>query len=977
VAKRRTSSGSTIRIIGGLVLVLAVLVLAVYLFAPGKPPPPPRSAVRYEAPQSRDTAPQPAENTAESLPGPLIRQTEVKPVSTASAERESAAAEKAEPTEAGTLTVSGVVVSGQGRQPLPDITVEVAVFDALMGMDERLGGDPAEWKKREMYGEGRTDAEGKVTISVPLTLLTRETGVCLIHAEGQGYGRVLSRKSFTVAEDQNAEVNFELSLDSESFIEGKVTVEGTGEGVPEIVVSAAGPAGTVKGTTDDQGSYRLTGLTTGEYSVAVEYRNTEYRPGKTLPFRKVKISRGGDTVRNVDFSLERAGIVWGYVLGPDGSGVGKANVMLCTSDSPFSQMLTAMSAPESVLNAFTQDDGYYELHGVPLNREWRLYATSPNHSPQLADPFVLTAKADAVRIDIFLFSGSTIQGVVVDNTGRRVADAEVICAPAYGRLFQPNEAPIAFKNTRSDDQGTFTITEVPPGDYQLLAVKEGFRRALRGVPVYSDGYSQIQDVRLELESAEQGDHQIYGVVVDDRGQGLDGAQVRLVAGGMEPFEKVTSTAGGGRFQFDGLAPGYYMLTVTMDGFSPLTVRRVRLDQETRVAMRRSATVRGVVRVRSGQLPPTYTVRAYLLADEQGRSGIPAMMSDMASNEAVFSDPSGAFQMQLNAGAWRLEAVAEGYAPARVEITLEAGQIMDGVELVLNESGGIIAGVVVAVDGGNLQGTMVTLVEADGTAQAMLLASMTEAPGQRTTQVGEDGSFRFDMLPAGDYIVIARHPRYATGMSEPISIGEGDRRENVRVRIGYGGSIEGVVYREGAPVPGAAILIAGSGNTRTATTDASGFYRVENLSPGIYQAMVTDVSSGSLDSIYGAQGRQVMVEEGKVSRCDFGQEIGGRIEGTCVPGPGNLLGGRVVLNMPGANPLPLGAMADLGQLMGQSTGITPAGTFTLTDVPPGDWQLDIYYFEFDGPNPLALRYVHTELVSVDAGANLTLNLPVAY
>jgi len=542
VAKRRTSSDSTIRIIGGLVLVLAVMVLAVYLFAPGKPPPPPRSAVRYEAPQSRDMASQPAENTAESLPGPLIRQTEVKPVSTASAETEPAAAENAEPTVAGTLTVSGVVVSGQGRQPLPDITVEVAVFDALMGMDERLGGDPAEWKKREMYGEGRTDAEGKVTISVPLTLLTRETGVCLIHAEGQGYGRVLSRKSFTVAEDQNAEVNFELSLDSESFIEGKVTVEGTGEGVPEIVVSAAGPAGTVKGTTDDQGSYRLTGLTTGEYSVAVEYRNTEYRPGKTLPFQKVKISRGGDTVRNVDFSLERAGIVWGYVLGPDGSGVGKANVMLCTSDSPFSQMLTAMSAPESVLNAFTQDDGYYELRGVPLNREWRLYATSPNHSPQLADPFVLTAKADAVRIDIFLFSGSTIQGVVVDNTGRRVPDAEVICAPVYGRLFQPNEAPIAFKDARSDAQGTFTITEVPPGDYQLLAVKEGFRRALRGVPVYSDGYSQIQDVRLELESAEQGDHQIYGVVVDDRGQGLDGAQVRLVAGGMEPARQVAGVS---------------------------------------------------------------------------------------------------------------------------------------------------------------------------------------------------------------------------------------------------------------------------------------------------------------------------------------------------------------------------------------------------------------------------------------------------
>lgn len=977
MVKRRTSSGATIRIIAGFILVLAALVVAVYLFAPGKPPPPPRSSVRYEAPRAQNSTALPAENTSEALPGPLARRTEEKPAAVPAPETETAATESTETVEPGTLTVSGVVVSGQDRRPLGGITVRVAVFASGMEKSSRLTGNPAEWNNLEMHGEGRTEADGTITLSVPLVLAPRVAGVCLVHAEGPGYGQVRISKPFTVSEDNTGEVTFELSMDSESFIEGTVTVAGSREGVPEIVVAAEGPSGTVKATTDDQGAYRITGLNVGEYSVSVEYRNTEYRPGKELPFRKVKIARGGDTVKNVDFSLERAGIVWGYVLGPDGTGVGRANVMLCTSDSPFSQMLTAMAAPESVLNAFTQDDGYYELRGVPLNREWRIYATSPNHSPQLADPFVLTAKADAVRIDIFLFSGSIIQGVVVDSAGKRVPDADVICAPAYGRLFQPNEAPIAFKDARSDANGAFMITEVPPGDYQLLAVKEGYRRALRGVPVYSDGYSEIRDVRLELESAEQGDHQIYGVVVDDRGRGLDGAQVRLVAGGTEPFEKVTSTSGGGRFQFDGLAPGYYMLTVTMDGFSPLTVRRVRLDQETRVAMRRSATVRGVVRVRSGQLPPTYTVRAYLLADDQGRSGMPAMMSDQASNEAVFSDPSGAFQLQLNAGAWRLEAVAEGYAPARVEIDVQAGQIMDGVELVLNESGGVIAGVVVAADGANVQGATVTLVEADGTAQAMLLASMADAPGQRTTQVGEDGSFRFDMLPAGDYMVIARHPRYATGMSEPISIGEGDRRENIRVRVGFGGSIEGVVYREGAPVPGAAILVAGAGNTRTATTDASGFYRVENLSPGIYQAMVTDVSSGSLDSIYGAQGRQVMVEEGKVSRCDFGQEIGGRINGTCVPGPGNLLGGRVVLNMPGANPLPLGAMADLGQLMGQSTGITPAGTFTLTDVPPGDWQLDVYYFEFDGPNPLALRYVYTELVSVDAGANLTLNLPVAY
>ncbi|HPU98124.1 MAG TPA: carboxypeptidase regulatory-like domain-containing protein, partial [Candidatus Hydrogenedentes bacterium] len=685
--RTRTSSGSTFRIIAGIVLVLAVLVLAVYLFAPGKPPPPPRSSVRYEAPsRAARPAEQVSDNLAESLPAPLMRRTEQKVSDRPAVETEPAATTEEPPLQEITLKVSGVILSASGRQPLADITVAAAVFPAGIVFRENFPDNPQNWKSREMYGEGTTDADGRVSITIPLVLSDRETGICAIAASGKGFGRVLTQKSFSVSDSAEVEVTFELAMEGAAAIEGTVTVEGTGEGIPEIVVSAQGPGGTVKTATDQNGTYRITDLASGEYSVAVEFRETEFRPGKELPFKKIKISREGETVRNVDFSLERAGIVWGYVLSPEGAGVSRANVMLCTSDSPFSQMLTAMASPESVLNAFTQDDGYYELRGVPLNREWRLYATSPSHSPQLADPFVLTANADAVRIDIYLFSGSMIRGIVVDSSGQRVPDADVICAPAYGRLFQANEAPIAFRDGQSDAQGTFTITEIPPGEYQLLAVKEGYRRALRGVPVYSDGYSEITGVRLELESAEQGDHQIFGVVLDDRGQGLDGAQVRLVAGGDQPFEKITTTGGGGRFQFDSLAPGYYMLTVTMDGFSPVTVRRVRLDQETRVAMRRSATVRGVVRVRSGELPATYTVRAYLISDDQGRSGIPAVMSDQASNEAVFSDPSGAFQMQLNAGLWRLEAVAEGYAPARVEITVQSGQILDGVELVLNESG---------------------------------------------------------------------------------------------------------------------------------------------------------------------------------------------------------------------------------------------------------------------------------------------------
>jgi hypothetical protein len=90
----------------------------------------------------------------------------------------------------------------------------------------------------------------------------------------------------------------------------------------------------------------------------------------------------------------------------------------------------------------------------------------------------------------------------------------------------------------------------------------------------------------------------------------------------------------------------------------------------------------------------------------------------------------------------------------------------------------------------------------------------------------------------------------------------------------------------------------------------------------------------------------------------------------------MLGGRVVLHMPGSNPMPLGAMADISQLMGQSTGINPMGQFTMEDVPQGDWQLDVYYFELGGVNPLQVRYVHTELVNVGQSQVIPLMLNIS-
>ena len=105
--------------------------------------------------------------------------------------------------------------------------------------------------------------------------------------------------------------------------------------------------------------------------------------------------------------------------------------------------------------------------------------------------------------------------------------------------------------------------------------------------------------------------------------------------------------------------------------------------------------------------------------------------------------------------------------------------------------------------------------------------------------------------------------------------------------------------------------------------------------------------------------------------------GARIEGQCVPGPANMLGGRAVLQRPGFMLAPLGETVDVTRLMGQSVGIDPGGTFIMEDVMPGEWQVDIYYFELGVANPLEVRYVHSEFIQVEQGEVLPLVLNVAF
>ncbi len=971
-AKRRSvSSVSVFRVVAMIVLVLLELIGLAFMFAPHKPIAPPSSRITYEQ-QPDERAPQPLQTTP--IPDP------VKPAATlpqeTQGETEPVVPEIVLPEEPeNAFNIIGTVVTAADRKPVRNaqvtavrkFTQEDTLTLAALPENERRAARTQLVRPHRV----QSDAKGEFTLSVP------HEGAYEVEVFSPGY--VKFKTETPLLNEAAPETKVDALLSSGATIAGRVTEVNSGEGAAGLMVrveSADGPFG----TTDEDGSYVIKGLEPGQFGVAVDLGGTTYMAGRELPYQRVTVKTADEKITGIDFTVDAAGLVWGYVLSPDQEPVAQTGIMLTSGESMLSQALKMAGQRRTPVSDNSGEDGYYELAGVPLNEEFRVHAMSTSYAPQLSDPFILTANNRTARVDIYMFAGTNVYGVVVDPNNQAVPGAEIMCIPAYGRFFGAMTAPQAFRGGTTDAGGAFMLEELPGGEYQIFAQKQGYRISPVGYPIYPDGYSDLKNITITLRGVDEGTHTIFGVVQDDRGQGIDGAQVRLAGvtmGGLEGSDRSTNTANQGAFQFDGVSVGQYTIIVTQDGYSPTTVRRVRLNEETRITLRQSARIRGHVLLKATNAPPeSYDVAAYPISERTGSISMMGMASDSAKDETFFA-PDGSFELILNAGTYRLEASATGYTPSRQEITVQAGDVHDNIEFVLDEKGGFISGTVIASDGGSVQGADVALLEAATPAEALMMLAANAVPEDRMQRLGEDGAFLFESLPPGEYVIIAQHPTYPNAQSEMIYLGEGGKEENVRVRFGAGGALEGYVYRDGQAVPDAVVLVVGNGITEHTNTDSSGYYYLDGLASGVYQAMVTEIASGDLTSVYDARGVQVAVEEGQATRYDFGTGAGGRIEGNCMPGPSNMLGGRAVLSPPGYMQAALGETVEVTELLGQSVGITPTGSFVMEDVPQGEWQLDIYYFELGVMNPLEVRYVHVELVVVEEGEVLTLNLPIAY
>ncbi|HEX6085943.1 MAG TPA: carboxypeptidase regulatory-like domain-containing protein [Thermoanaerobaculia bacterium] len=554
--------------------------------------------------------------------------------------------------------------------------------------------------------------------------------------------------------------------------------------------------------TDGEGNFRLENLPRGAFDLEVRAEN--FAPA-TMRGVNVDSDRAADVGV---IALERGIVLEGLIMDADDRPVAGATV-LAYPPSPAGIRGAGVSrlaaAAGEAREATSRGDGRFAITGLRAGETVEVTARKAGFVattlPQLELP-----QRDPVTI--ILEPGSRVSGRVSNEQGEAVVGAVVSVRPSDSAL----PPGLSGQTITSDAAGAFTLGELPPGKFALAASARGYMAAEARVIDVRKG-EQLDDVTLTMRRGSV----VEGVVLGPNGAPATGARItvrgRLTPERMLDLEVAGSvrTDGEGRYRMEGVSPGPQTIVANDD-------RYARASREVTV---QAGTNRVDFRLTEG---------ATLSGRVVDGSGAPVSGANISLGvaRAEISDASGAFRFAaLESGNYSLVARKDGYSSARQDVQL-AGRPVEGVELRLQQGGGVITG--------RINGLAPALV-------AQLQVRAMEVPlrsmdGIREGRAEAQGTYRIEGVRPGTWSVTARHTSGREARRE-VTISEGAGPAQADLDFGGGVTLSGSVRRAGQPVAGASVQAGGS----TAVTDGAGFFQLDGLTAGQHTLTVTVAATG--------------------------------------------------------------------------------------------------------------------------------------
>lgn len=529
------------------------------------------------------------------------------------------------------------------------------------------------------------------------------------------------------------------------------------------------------------GRYRISGLPTGAYLVKAGqegYLDEYYQEaGKRSGADTVKVTAPDET-SGINFTLDQTSALTGLITAEsDGAPIARAWIVA------YNQLTLGGRQAMPAGKARSDEAGRYILALKPgsylVTAEAAGYAAEWFDDVPSADQATPVAVASGAhsQADFALKSWGGLSGKVTNaRTGMPVAGAEVQAFNEERGLGSKR----AFTSISQED-GTYTFSGLPTGRYIITAQAAGYLReywqeadSLRNATLVTmENGNSLTGIDFTLSTGGS----IAGVVTGEANQPV--ADARIEVRSQNDRIKVTGrTDAAGHYEITGLRSGTYLVQAAAAGYVTQWYDSVFTRKEATPLKLLATESLTAIDFVLGKIPPLPRSISGLVVDDS--TGLPVANAQiMAVPVRTFSRPRKA--LSAADGSWLLSGLAAGkyvlligargyhgefYNDVRswkeaTELEVIEGQEVTGIEIGLcpQERGAYqVAGKVTDGTGAAVEGVLVTLSTADGTAASTVTA--------------EEGDYSFDNLPADSYALTASATGYedVAAAPQPLAVG---------------------------------------------------------------------------------------------------------------------------------------------------------------------------------------------------------------
>ncbi len=423
---------------------------------------------------------------------------------------------------------------------------------------------------------------------------------------------------------------------------------------------------------------------------------------------------------------------------------------------------------------------------------------------------VVLDDTSAVEVDLRLRRLATVRGRVLlgdQPVAGAVLRMEVAESTSLAGPLRGYELPGGV----SDAGGNFELA-VPPGKLRLVAKARGDREGASDELALGDGTTR-EGVVLQLGDGRRAGAELRGAVRGPAGQPL-AAMVEVYIEGGPPRAVKTETDG--TFRLGALPAGTLRVRAAARGYGARETQVTLVEGEIsqlEIVLGGGGGLRGKV-VDSGGQPV---------------AGATVLLVKGSLRSQLVSEADGTFQVdrpELLGEDATVQALSLTHADSDVATAVHEGDVT----LTLRP-GGEIRGFVQDHDGKPVPGSIVSVhgwapVEPDPFSPQFIRPDRV---------ANEEASFQLGPLRPGRYRLRGEAPGRSAKLVDDVVVGSGQLTDNVLIRLGVGGSVEGMVRDSvGQPVVSARVMVWEPGAVlppKMDRSDEEGRYQIRGVSPG--------------------------------------------------------------------------------------------------------------------------------------------------